>query len=1058
MLRKILMTLMSVFLLPMVICAQVKVSGHVQDVQNNEPLIGASVILKSSPNIGTITDIDGNFILDVPTDGVLVVSYIGYTTQEVTVKGKSNINVLLKPETETLDEVVVVGYGAQKKVNVTGAVTQVKMDDAIGNRPVNSVADALIGNTPGVTFTDNSGEPGSGYTFNVRGTSSINGSSPLILVDGISMDISALNPNDIESVSVLKDASAAAVYGARAAFGVILITTKKANKEQKPQITFSGKFSFSQPQSLAERATPLETVQALRAANIKTATGGQILETWEQLLIDYNNDPSKYPDGYTMVDNLRYDLQETDATKDFISTGFQQIYDLAVSGGSEKIKYRISASYLNQDGVLVTNKDNYNRYNVSSFVSGEINSWLKAELTTFFTNSNKKDPYRLKFKDRDVWAQAVYLPSWAPLGGVEVDGEYYDYLTPRHMLERGVPSESKDNRVNMIGRLIFTPLPGLNITGEYSINKSNNTYSEYNKKIDDFYDTFTGTRLPANELYSSYLFQKSNNDYDALNLFATYNKDIAGHEFTIMGGMNYEHSYYEKLYASRANLISNELPSLSLATNTPTVSDAYKESAIFGLFYRLNYSYKGRYLFEASGRYDGSSKFPESNRFGFFPSFSAGWRLSEESFMKGIDWLSNLKVRASYGSIGNQNIDDYLFIPTMSTNKASWGVNGDKPLTINTPVLVRANFTWEQVNTTNIGLDWGFLNNRLNGSFDYFIRETKNMLGPGPDLPTTIGANSPMQNAANMRTNGWELQLNWADNVGEVSYRVGFNLSDAKSVITKYNNPTKSLSMDYYEGKELGEIWGYVSDRLYTVDDFVEGTLKETADGKLTGGTLKDGIPHFEGVNPNPGDMLFKYADENGLIWKSDNTADNPGSRRIIGNSTPRYNYGISLGANWKGFDLAVLFQGVGKRDLWVSNSYTMPFASGGFEYSFYKNLLDYWSIENQDSFYPRRYESASSPNTGANNQVQTKYLFDASYLDLKSVTLTYNLPVKMIKKVGLGNVAVYVNGENLLSWNHMPKGMHPDSKIRGEASGVTTGGLAYPVMRKFTFGVNLSF
>lgn len=1058
MLKHLCMTFLFLLLLPVAASAQNAMTGHVKDARTNEPLIGVSVVLKGNTTVGTISDLDGNFKLDVPASSTLIFSYIGYATQEIAVEGRKNLQVAMAEDSETLDEVVVVGYGTQKKVNLTGSVSQVKMDEIAANRPVNSIADALMGNVPGLTLSGNTGEPGSGYDFQIRGTSSINGGSPLILVDGISIDISSLNPNDIESVSVLKDASAAAVYGARAAFGVVLITTKKATKEQKPSISFSAKLSMSNPQSMAKRATPLQTIQALLAANYTTFVGGQSFSEWEKLLQQYESNPSQYPGGYTDIDGVRYQLAASDPTGDLISTGFQQIYDVAVSGGSKKTKYRLSASYLDQDGVLVTNKDRYKRYNITSFISSDVTSWLTTELTTLYTHSDKQDPYRLQFNSRDVWAQAVSLPSFYPTDGVTIDDKYYRYATPAHMMDSAVPTEANYNRLNMLGRLILKPFKGMTVTGEYSINKTFYTQKEFNKRVDDFADGRNNTVLPANEPYSTYRFQKSNTDYNALNLFATYNKKISDHEFTVTGGINMEKYYNEGLTASRGNMINDEVPALGLATNVPSVSDSYNENAIFGTFYRVNYSFMDRYLFEASGRYDGSSKFPEENRFGFFPSFSAGWRINQEAFLRDVKFLSNLKLRASWGSIGNQNIKDYQYLPTMNSVKANWGVGEDKPLTLETPILVRANFTWEEVRTTNVGLDWGFFNDRLTGSFDVFRRETLDMLGPGADYPLTLGAKSPLQNAANMRTDGWELQLNWRDRIGEVSYGIGFNLSDAKSKITKYNNPTKNLDMDYYEGKVLGEIWGYVSDRLYTVDDFVEGTLKTTADGELSGGTLKEGVPRFDGSNPNPGDMLFKHADENGLIWKSDNTADNPGSRRIIGNSTPRFAFGINGNVAWKDFNLSFLLQGVGKRDLWLWNSFTAPFASGGTEYSFYKNLLDYWTPENQNSHFARRYEGGYNANSSANSQIQTRYLFDASYLDLKSVVLSYSIPRVLLKKAGIGSMSVFVSGENLVSFNHTPDGIHPDSKARGESKGVTLGGMTYPMMRKFTFGVNVSF
>lgn len=1058
MLKHVCIAFLILLMSPMAISAQNVLTGHVKDARTNEPLIGVSVVLKGNTTVGTISDLDGNFKLDVPASSTLIFSYIGYATQEIAVEGRKNLQVAMAEDSETLDEVVVVGYGTQKKVNLTGSVSQVKMDEIAANRPVNSIADALMGNVPGLSLSGNSGEPGSGYDFKIRGTSSINGGDPLILVDGIAIDISSLNPNDIESVSVLKDASAAAIYGARAAFGVILITTKKANKEQTPSISFSAKLSFSNPQSMAKRATPLQTVQALLAANYKTFVGGQSFSEWEKKLQQYEENPSQYPDGYVDMNGVRYQLATTDPTDELMSTGFQQIYDVAVSGGSKKTKYRLSASYLDQDGVLVTNKDRYKRYNITSFISSDVTKWLTAELTTLYTHSDKQDPYRLKFNSRDVWAQAVSLPSFYPTGGTTINDKYYRYATPKHMMESAVPTEANYNRLNILGRVILKPLTGLTVTGEYSINKTFYTQKEFNKRIDDFADGRDNTVLPPNEPYSTYRFQKSSTDYDALNLFATYNKKISNHEFTLTGGLNIEKYYNENLTASRGNMINDELPALGLATNVPTVGDGYTENAILGTFYRVNYSFKDRYLLEASGRYDGSSKFPDGHRFGFFPSFSAGWRINQEDFLKNVDFLSNLKIRASWGSIGNQNISEYQYLPTMTSVKANWGIDEDKPLTLNTPSLVRANFTWEEVRTTNIGIDWGFFNDRLTGSFDIFSRETLDMLGPGPDYPKTLGTASPLQNAANMKTKGWELQLGWRDRIGAVAYGIGFNISDAKSQITKYNNPTKSLDMTYYEGMELGEIWGYVSDRLYTVDDFVEGTLKTTGDGELSGGVLKDGIPHFDGCSPNPGDMLFKYADENGLIWKSDNTADNPGSRRIIGNNTPRYTFGINGNVSWKGFDLSFLLQGVGKRDLWLWNSFTAPFASGGTEYSFYTHLLNYWTPEHQNAYFARRYEGGYGANSGANSQVQTRYLFDASYLDLKSVVLSYSIPKTVLQKVNIGSMSVFVSGENLLSFNHMPDGIHPDSKSRGEAQGVSAGGLTYPMMRKFTFGVNVSF
>lgn len=1021
-------------------------TGKVVDTKS-QPLPGVAII-QGGTNNGTTSNEDGTFSISVPAkDLVLDVSSLGYISKRINVSSTQNqVNITLEEDLLTLQETVVVGYGTQKKVNLTGSVSQVEMDDISANRPVTSIADALVGNVPGLTLTGKSGEPGSGYSYKIRGTSSINGSSPLILVDGIAMDVSALNPNDIESVSVLKDASASAVYGARAAFGVVLITTKKAKNEQAPQITFSTKLTFSGPQSYAKRATPLETVTAFKNSNLQTFSGGQNIDTWIDLLNNYESNPSNYPDGYTEVDGVRYQLKTTDVTKDLISTGFQQNYDLAAVGGSKKTRYRISASYLDTDGVLKTSKDSYYRYNITSFVSSDITKFLSTELSAFYTHTLKNDVNGLNF-----WNMSTRLASFIPTDGMMYNGKYYRFYTPKHILQSSGPKKIGYDRVNLLGRIILKPLQGFTVTTEYSINKTFYNYRIYNKKIEDMMDPETFQVQPADYKYSNLSLTKSNTDYDALNAFATYNKALGQHDFTLTAGINMEKRDNENLNASRSNMINDDLPALSLATNDPTVSDSYASSSIFGTFYRVNYSFKGRYLFEASGRYDGSSKFPKGHRFGFFPSFSAGWRISEEKFMKGLDFMSNLKIRGSWGRIGNQNISEYAFLPTMTSALAEWSINEVRPLTIGAPALVRTNFTWEKVETLNGGLDWGFFQDRLTGSFDIFRRKTLDMLGPGPDFPAVLGAISPLQNAADMKTDGWEFQIMWRDAIGQVGYRIGLNVSDARSEITKYNNPTKILSMTYYKGMKLGEIWGYESDRLYSTDDFVEGTLKTTSTGVLTGGTLKDGIPHFNGVRPNPGDMLYKNADEKGLIWTADNTVDNPGSRRIIGNSTPRYIFGISGDISYKGFNLSFLFTGVGKRDLWYYTNLSAPFGSNGWNFAVYKSTLDYWTPDNTNAKFPRLYEHNSGVNYSANSQVQTRFLRDASYIDLKSLVLSYNLPLTLLTKMKIKEMSVFVGGENLFSLNHMPKSIHPDAVIR-------TGGLIYPVMRELTIGINLTF
>ncbi|MEN9919616.1 MAG: hypothetical protein RL662_2052, partial [Bacteroidota bacterium] len=623
------------FLLAVVFSATAQniVSGHIKDAKTSEPLIGVYVVLKGNTTIGTTSDEKGNFLLDAPKSSTLVVSYMGYQGKEVSVREQKQLLITLSENDTFLDEVVVVGYGSQKKVNLTGAVSSLKMEDVVADRPVASIADALVGNVPGLTLSGNSGEPGAGYDFEVRGTSSINGGKPLILVDNIAMDISSLNPNDIETVTVLKDASAAAIYGARAAFGVILVTTKKSAKEKKATFSYSTKMTISNAQSLPDRASPIETVQAFKNAGFENMTHGQNVDKWLGYLNEYNTNNGAYPLGYAMDGTMRYSLAETDVTRELLGTGFQQIHDLSVSGGSAKTTYRLSAGILEQNGVLKTSKDSYNRFNISSFLSSDITPWLTTEMSVFYSNDKKQDPYTLSVNGRPIWSQITHCPSYYPTGGMDVDGTYYPFVTPLNMLEAVTPDQVKNDKLNILGRVILKPIKDLIITTEYAINKRFASETIYNKRITNFMDGQTFQLAPSDAKNSAYRSEKNDSQYNVFNGFATYNKEFANHKFTLTGGVNAEYNYYEELWARRDQMINDELPSIGQAVGVLTAGDNFSEYSLFGTFYRLNYSYKDRYLFETSGRYDGSSKFPKNNRFGFFPSFSVGWRVTEEAFM-----------------------------------------------------------------------------------------------------------------------------------------------------------------------------------------------------------------------------------------------------------------------------------------------------------------------------------------------------------------------------------------------------------------------------------------
>ena len=444
---------------------QNKVTGIVKDA-NGEPIIGANVIVKGQ-STGTITDIDGRFVLDTPKDAVLQITYIGYVSQEVKVSGKKELNVVLKEDTETLEEVVVVGYGVQKKANLTGAVSSVKMDEILGDRPVTSVSNVLMGAMPGLQVTGTSGQPGAEMSFNIRGVNSINEGAPLVLVDNVEMDINMLDPNDIESISVLKDAASSAIYGARAAFGVILVTTKKGMKDTRFSINYSNNFSFSKPSNLPHKATPLQTVQAYKDMGTVSYQTGQNVDTWLELLKEYNTNSSNYPDGYAVVDGLRYSLQETDLLNDMMETGFQQTHNISVGGGNKSISYRMSAGMVNQNGILVTDKDSYKRYNISSYIRSDIHSWITPELDIKYANSHSELPYTSA--SYGIWGAAVAFPSYFPLGNMELDGEILPINTPHNFINLSAPKENDRNDLRIFGKLTITPFKDLKIIGEYTL-------------------------------------------------------------------------------------------------------------------------------------------------------------------------------------------------------------------------------------------------------------------------------------------------------------------------------------------------------------------------------------------------------------------------------------------------------------------------------------------------------------------------------------------------------------------------------------------------------------
>lgn len=1032
------------------------IKGTVTDT-SGDPIIGANILEKGTTN-GTISDVNGDFTLQITsTDAVLLITYIGYFPQEIKVGNQTSLQIRLQEDTQTLDEVVVVGYGVQKKSNLTGALSVADMDKVLGNRPVTSVAQALEGAVPGLQITTDNASPGASSTIKVRGVTNITGAEPLVLMDNVPVDINTINPNDIESVTVLKDASSAAIYGARAAYGVILLTGKKGIKSETPRFSYSTNLTVSRPYQLISKASPYETVNLLKDAGYSTYWSGQQVDKWLEYLDDYQANPSKYPDGYIMDGSTPYQLRNNNLVKDMIEKvgGFEQIHNLSVTGGTERTAYRFSVGYTDQDGVLVTDADKYNRLNISSFLSSDLTKWFTAQLTVNYSKGKRNQPNTNSGSGGELWSRLNNIPGYAPLGYFERDGETYPFRTPRHLLEYLDPVQTNTDVFRALGKAIFTPFKDFRIVGEFTYDKKNVRKDRYDKKV-----TFVECTnfLPEATRTNSY-YQKDVDftEYMAANIYASYEKSFNdAHNIAATVGFNTETSHYEKVWISKTDMINPDLPSISSATGTLDGKDSYSEYAILGAFYRVTYDYKGRYLLEANGRYDGSSRFPRGHRFGFFPSFSGAWRISEEPFMKEVGFLSNLKLRASYGNIGNQAIPPYKFLTVMNPSKSIWLGDGESQYwTLGTPGIVSQSFTWEKVQNINGGIDIGLFKNRLNMSFDYYIRQTKDMFGPSADLPDVLGTTAPSQNSADLKTKGWEIQVDWRDKIGDVGYSIGFNLFDSYSKITRFENATGNLAnnwdtdgngevdSNFYTGKKLGEIWGYVTDRYYTVDDFEPGSL----DANLKNGKLKSGIPFVKGTAaPNPGDVLYKDLDNSGDISQDENTVYKPGDRKVIGNNTPRYHFGITGSLNWKDFDFSFFIQGVAKRDIWARNSLNWPMWS---EFSaIHSNTLDYWMPDRTDASFPRIYQRAGE-NTERNHYVQTKYLQNGAYWRLKNVTIGYTLPAEWMKRIRINNARVFISGENLFTKHHLAKGLDPE---------MGNGEVAYPVMSRYSFGLHISF
>ncbi len=1080
---------------------RILVSGRILD-SSGQPVPGASIIEKGTTN-GVNTDIDGKFTISVKSGSSLEVSCIGYET--VSVAASENLSVTLKEDTQFLDEVVVVGFGTQKKVNMTGSVAAVDVDKAFGSKPITDVSKGLQGVVPGLSITYNSNDLNASPTMKIRGTGSINGdNTPLILLDGVEVpDLSFVNPDNIKSISVLKDAASASIYGSRAAWGVVLITSKDGSAvKDKVSITYSNNFSWNQPIGLPKYITDKEGVLAqleegmlaqknvdgsrIEAFGMYYDTIGKGITTWfDKYSGNLSNPVYKYGEDYEFIEGTPYYYRVSDPNKEIFKTSFSQTHNLSVTGNTGKTNYNIGLGYTMNDGTLkAAKKNDVKRYNLNLSTNTQVKNWLNIGTKVMYVEKEYEYPYGYS-QSKGATGLLYYVmrfPTFFPFGISDgsklADGTYAsdsaatgEGLYFRHgnayVANESICS-SKDQYLTLGGNVRINLAPGLSFYGDYTRGRYN--YENRSMRQPYYVANWSFPKKAAvttNDFLERSYVSKITNTYNA---YFDYLFDIQKqHNFAIKVGANAEDLRYDNQSVKVNGVQDVEHPTLNLTDgkNEGIVDESLRHRATAGFFGRINYNYKEKYLLELNGRYDGSSSFRTGKQWAFFSSASAGYRISEEKFWTNIKpYVPTLKVRASYGSVGNQALDSwYPYISTMATETVSWiGTDMNQVSTTTTPSAVNPDMTWEKIRTLDIGFDAGFFNNELNVTFDWYQRRNVGMLVAGNEIVRYAGiAVAPLENGGDMKTNGWELQIdyNHAFNKDFAIYGT-FTLSDAKSEITKWNNTTGALN-SWYKGKKLGEIWGFETDRYFNSSDVnQDGTLKT---GTPDQSYLQNGSFRF-----GAGDIKYKDLNNDGKIDTGKGTIDDHGDLKRIGNQLPRYEYSLRVGAMLKGFDVEVLLQGVGKRDMWSTSSLFIPHAAGA-QMNIFENQLDYWTESNQNARFPRPYINGAfgslsglPGNSGCNNFApQTKYLNNLAYLRVKNFTVGYTLPQNLTRKIFVEKLRFYFSAQNLFTFDHIDGVMDPEctggsSKSYTNGMDMTMAGRAMPFNRQWSCGLQITF
>lgn len=1054
--RVVLLTLVMLLSSSLVAWAQgtVTIKGVVTDTQK-EPLAGASVRIKGTTS-GTTTNASGSYTLQgVSRNATLVFSFIGMKKLEIPVSGRTEIDVVLEDDAKVTQEVVVVGYGTQKKVNLTGAVSSID-SKSLAARPVQNLGQALQGMIPGLNLSvgNSGGALNSTMALNIRGTGTIgsgSNSSPLVLIDGSEGDMNALAPNDIESISILKDASASSIYGSRAAFGVVLIKTK-SGREGRARVSYGGNVRFSTATQVPEMMDSEQFAKYFNIAGANSGNGTVFTDEIMKRIVDYKNGTidDKFRSGTVWNERTNaWDLY----TGAWANTNwFDEMYrknvpthehNISISGGSGKTNYYLSGALLDQQGLIRYGRDTFKRYNLTAKISTDITPWL----TISYTNRWSRDEY-----SRPSYMTGLFFHNIArrwPTNPVrDINGHLIPGNETIQMRDGGIDRNQKD-RVNQQLILEARPMEGLLLRAE---NNYNTTYNHNHWDVLAIY-SYDNKGLPrltsregGDDGQTSVGESTWKNDYFNGRYYAEYSRIFAEkHDVKVIAGLDLEVNKYHNLSGTKKDLISNQVPTINTATNDkPTLYSGYTHWATMGSFARLNYAYDERYLLEVSLRTNGSSRFIGDKRWATFPSFSAGWNIANEKFFEPLkSTVSMLKLRGSWGTLGNTEVQalyPWFLSQPVGTANSAWLVGGERLNTSNAPGIVSNSLTWERIESWNLGLDFAAFNNRLQGTLEYFNRTTRDMVGPPAPLPFTLGVGQPQVNNATLVSKGWEAELKWRDQIGKVNYGLRLVLSDDIQTVTQYYNPTGTLST-WYSGRRMGEFWGYTTRGIAKTNDEMNEHLKSNQ-------------PAW-GNNWQAGDIMYKDLNGDGKVNGGASTLADHGDLRKLGYNVPRYKFGFNADVTWRDIDFSFFLQGIGRRDWFDNSPYSVGATSHGQWQSVgFKEHWDFFRPEgdpngaNLNARFPRPLFSQG----GKNMQTQSRYVVNAAYLRIKNIQLGYTLPASLSKKIGISRMRVYTSADNLVTFTKLPKIFDP------EATGGDWGpGKIYPLQRTISFGLNVN-